>query len=63
MILFRVRRYGSADWIDIRICSDLSSDEDLDMEEEVAEVFEASLTADDLHLQRMSEEGKWEDLE
>ena len=63
MILFRIRQYGSAEWTEVSVRNSLETDEDLDMEETVGRLVEAGLEQDGLHVQRLSEEGRWEDLE
>ena len=63
MILFRVRQYGSADWTEVSVRSSLETEDDSEMEETLADLIEDKLDQDGLHAQRLSEEGKWEDLE
>lgn len=61
MILYRVRFYGQADWIMISI-SDGTDDED-GLPATISSVIGAALaTTDNLHLQRMNDEGVWEDV-
>lgn len=62
MILFRIRRYGSSEWTELRILNSLESEDDSDMEEDLSGRVESILDIDGLHVQRLSDEGKWEDL-
>lgn len=62
MILFRVRFYGQSEWTIISI-SDGSDDED-GLPVTISSVIGAALsTTDNLHLQRMNDDGIWEDVE
>jgi len=61
--LFRIRKYGSADWTEVLVRNELLDSDDQDLEEEISELIEAALEVDGLHCQRLSDECKWEDLE
>jgi len=63
MILFRIRKYGSADWTEVSVRNELLDSDEAELEEEIGDLIESVLTADDLHCQRLSPEGKWEDVE
>lgn len=63
MSLFRVRRYGSADWLQVIIQPDPESEENEDLEQEIARAITPVLNADDLHVQQLNAFGNWEDLE
>ena len=64
MILFRARQYGKADWTTISI-HDPAAEEDSDdtIELEVASMIGSTLDTSPLHVQRMNDEGVWEDVE
>jgi hypothetical protein len=62
MILFRVRRYGQADWTEVSIRNSLG-DDDSEVEEEIGKLIESVLVVDDMHCQSLNAEGEWEDLE
>lgn len=61
MILFRARKFGSADpWTVISVnCGD----DDEGVEAEVSQIIGSSLGTSDLHVQMMDDEGVWGDLE
>ena len=63
LILFRIRKYGSADWTEISVRNELLDSDEAELEEEIGDLIESVLTVDDLHCQRLSSEGKWEDVE
>lgn len=58
MTLFRVRAYGTADWLTIALSGDAE-----ELEETLAGQVRDALILDGLHAQEMGEEGNWEDLE
>jgi hypothetical protein len=60
MTSFRIRNFGSADWVQI----DLSGDDE-ELEEELIEHLEEVLPELDgpLHMQKLNEDGRWEDLD
>jgi len=62
MTLFRVRRYGSADWIEVSVRNAAEEDEN-EVEDEISKLIESVLVVDDLHCQFVNDEGEWEDLE
>lgn len=57
---FRIREFGSADWVQIDISGD-----DEDIEVEVIELLAGELTALEgpYHIQQLNEEGEWEDMD
>ena len=57
MTSFRIRQWGSADWTQI----DLSGDDE-EVGELMVEAVRDMLADNSLHVQELSEEGKWEDL-
>lgn len=62
MTLFRVRRYGSSDWIEVSVRNAAEEDEN-EIEDEISKLVGSVLVVDDLHCQFMNDEGEWEDLE
>lgn len=58
---FRARQWGSGDWTHIQINSE--SDEDDIVEPAVTSIVGSALETCPLHVQRLNEEGEWEDLE
>jgi hypothetical protein len=63
VIVFRARRYGSADWTRIAIHDPLEEDSEASVEADVANICGSALGTSPLHVQRMSDEGEWEDVE
>jgi len=62
MLLFRARFYGSAEWVLISLSD--GSDEEDGLPATISSVIGSALaTTDNLHLQRMNDEGVWEDVE
>ena len=59
MTSFRIRTFGSADWVQLDISGD-----DEELEEEIIELLAGELT--DLegpyHIQQLNEDGEWEDV-
>lgn len=62
MILFRARQYGKADWTTISIHDPAEEDSEASVEAEVASMIGSALDTSPLHIQRMNDEGEWEDL-
>ena len=64
MILFRVRKYGSAEWTLISVNTPgIDEEEEDDMSATIAAVIGSALGTSSLHVQRMADEGDWEDIE
>lgn len=65
MTLFRIRRYGTTDWLELKLQPGFDTEQpDVeDLEEEISDRVESALEIDGLHVQRLSNEGDWEDLE
>jgi hypothetical protein len=61
MSAFRVRQWGSADWTHISISG--AAEEDDELQEFLAETVAESLLGTDLHVQRRTPLGEWEDLD
>lgn len=59
MIVFRARQWGTAAWTLLSI----GGDEDAEMQDTIAAVIGSALGTSELHVQRLSDEGEWEDLE
>jgi hypothetical protein len=59
VILFRARAWGTGEWTRISI----GGEEDGDIERTIASIIGSALGTSSLHVQQMSEEGPWEDLE
>lgn len=58
MTSFRIRAWGSADWTVIN----LSSDEEDELLEGLADHIRDFLCEKEAHVQEMGEDGRWEDL-
>jgi acylphosphatase len=63
MSIFRLRRYGSTDWLQIAITQQSDDDEVDDLEQEITEAVSRAVEIDSLHVQRLNEYGQWEDDE
>lgn len=64
MILFRARQYGKAEWTTISIHDPAAEEEEEgSIEAEVASMLGSALDTSPLHVQKMNDEGVWEDLE
>lgn len=64
MILLRARIPGTGEWTNICIQTPgPDSDEEDDLERNIASVIGAPLSTSSLHVQRLNDEGQWEDLE
>lgn len=64
MILFRARQYGKVEWTTISI-HDPAAEEDSEdsVELPVASMIGSALDTSPLHIQRMNDDGVWEDVE
>ena len=62
MILFRARQWGAADWSLISINTP-GEEDPTDTDKSVSGILGSALSTSSLHVQQMSEEGEWEDLE
>lgn len=63
MISFRVRQYGFSDWIEISVQDSEDSEDEFGLSQILAARIENALDQEGLHVQKLSEEGIWEDLE
>lgn len=60
MSKFRARLWGSGDWTSIDISEDDESDSGL--EAGLTSIIGSALETSPLHVQRLNEDGQWEDL-
>lgn len=63
MTLFRVRKYGQADWALVSVNTPGDDDDENGMVSLVSGILGSALGTSSLHVQMMSEEGEWEDIE
>lgn len=64
MILFRARERGTAEWTNLVIQTPgEGSDEPTEMERNLSAIIGSALGTSELHVQTMSDEGEWEDVE
>lgn len=57
MTLFRIRRWGSAEWTEIAVTGGAES-----TESEIALALRLMLSDGSMHAQEATEQGEWEDL-
>lgn len=63
MILFRARQWGSAEWTQVAVNTPGDEEDEAGMEGLLASVIGSALSTSSLHVQQLSDEGEWEDLE
>lgn len=63
MIIFRARQWGQAEWTQITVNTPGDDEDESEMEQNLASVIGSALGTSSLHVQRLQEDGEWEDLE
>lgn len=64
MILLRARRHGTGEWTNIMIQTPGVDDEsEDDMERDLAAIVGSALGTSPLHIQQLTDEGIWEEVE
>lgn len=63
MTLFRVRRRGSAEWTNIMIQTPGLEDEEDELAQDISGIIGSALETSSLHVQVLSNEGVWEEVE
>lgn len=61
--LYRCRQYGKVDWTQIMVNDPSYEEEDSEsVEAEVTQIIGSALDTSALHVQKMNDDGEWEDL-
>lgn len=64
MNIFRVRQYGSGSWTLVSVNTPGDEEDDSGMVATLSSIIGSALdTSSELHVQRMNDDGEWEDLE